>query len=152
VQRDLAGLAALARAANMAVALQNVPGEVGGAIWDTRLLIRGLDARLVGYDFDAGYAVEETGRSGAALRLALPRIKMVTARDFYWNKEGGSWKRVACPLGEGMVDWPALFGALARVRFTGPVSVTVDYQPGDLLEAIRRDVAFVRNQLKAAYG
>jgi len=153
VQRDLAGLAALARAANMTVLIQNVAGEVGGAIWDTHMLIRGMDPRIIGYDYDAGYAVEQAGPGWeTAFRLALPRIRMVTARDFYWTKEGRAWKRVACPLGEGMVDWPKLFASLARARFTGPVSVTVDYQPADGPAAIRRDVAFLRKQVEAAYG
>jgi sugar phosphate isomerase/epimerase len=153
VQRDLSGLGALARAAGMAVAIQNVPGDVGGAVWDTYMLIRAMDPHSVGYDFDAGYAVAESGSGfDVALRLALPRIKMVTARDFYWTKEGGAWKRVACPLGDGMVDWPRLFTALAGVRFAGPASVTVDYRPSDPPAAIRRDVAFLRKQVAAAYG
>lgn len=153
VQRDVAQLAALARAVNMAVAVQNVPGEVGGAIWDMWMVIRGMDGRTVGLDYDAGYAVAESGAGwDVALRLALPRIKMVTARDFYWSKEGGAWKRVACPLGEGMVEWPKVFAGLARARFLGPVSVAVDYQPADTISAVKRDVAFVRKQVEAAYG
>jgi L-ribulose-5-phosphate 3-epimerase len=153
VQRDIAQLAALARAVNMAVAIQNVAGEVGGAIWDTWMILRGMDARTVGFDFDAGYAVAESGPdSDVALRLALPRLKMVTARDFYWSKDGGAWKRVPCPLGEGMVDWPKLCSALMRARFYGPISVTVDYHPGDAVGAVKRDVAFLRKQLEAAYG
>ncbi len=153
VQRDMGSLAALARMANMAVAIPNVPGEVGGSIWDTYIMIRGMDARTIGYDYDAGYAAEAGGLSSdVALRLALPRIKMVTARDFYWTKESGAWKRVACPLGEGMVDWPTLFKTLAAARFAGPVSVTVDYQPADDLAAVRHDVAFLRKQVAAAYA
>jgi sugar phosphate isomerase/epimerase len=155
VQRDIAGLAALARAVNMEMALQNVAGEnVGQSVWDTSLLIRGMDPRTVGYDFDAGYAAAEGGVGGwlVALRLALPRLKMVTVRDFYWSKEGGTWKPVPCPLGEGMVDWTKLFAALAGARFNGPISVTVDYHPKDDLGAIRHDVAFIRKQVHAAYG
>jgi len=153
VQRDLSQLAALARAVNMAVAIQNVPGEFGGAIWDSWLLLRGTDPRTVGYDFDAGYAFEASGPGAdLALRLALPRIKMVTARDFFWTREGSAWKRTACPLGEGMVDWPKLFAALARARFTGPISLTLDYRPADRIAAVKRDVAFLRKQLEAAYG
>ena len=155
VQRDIAGLASLARAVNMGMALQNVAGEnVGQSVWDTSLLIRGMDPRTVGYDFDAGYAAAEGGVGGwqVALRLAAPRLKMVTARDFYWSKEGGSWKPVPCPLGEGMVDWTKLFAGLAQARFTGPVSVTVDYHPKNDLAAIRHDVDFIRRQVHTAYG
>ena len=37
-------------------------------------------------------------------------------------------KRTACPLGEGLVDWGKLFEALARARFTGPISLPVSYR------------------------
>jgi sugar phosphate isomerase/epimerase len=152
VQRDLAQLVSLARAVNMAVCVQNVPGEVGGSVWDTWLLLRATDPRNAGFDFDAGYAAADGPDGEIALRLALPRLKMVTARDFNWSKEGGAWKRVACPLGEGIVDWVNLFAALARVHFLGPITVTADYNPTDRIGAVKRDVAFLRKKMEAAYG
>jgi len=155
VQRDIGGLASLARAANMAVAIQNVAGDyVGAAVWDIHLMIRGMDPRTVGYDFDVGSAVAEGGAGGwqVAERLALPRLKMVTVRDFVWSKDGGTWKATPCPLGEGMVEWSKFFAALAAVRFTGPISVQPDYQSKDQVAAIRRDVEFVKKQVSAAYA
>lgn len=155
VQRDIAGLASLARAVNMAIAIRNVAGDsVGASVWDTHMLIRGMDPRTVGYAFDVGDAIAEGGAGGweTALRLALPRIKMVVARDFVWAKAGAAWKRTPCPLGEGMVDWGKLFAALARVRFTGPISMPVDYEPKDEVSAIRHDVEFLRKHVAAAYG
>jgi L-ribulose-5-phosphate 3-epimerase len=156
VQRDMAQLAAIARAVNMAVAIQNVAGEnVGAAIWDTNMLIRGLDPHNIGYDFDIGDAVAEGGVGGwsVALRLALPRIKMVTVRDFVWSKgANGVWTPTPCPLGDGMVEWPKLFTALAHARFAGPISLPVDYHPKDELAAVRRDIDFVRKQVAAAYA
>lgn len=155
VQRDIGGLASLARAANMAVAIQNVAGDyVGAAVWDIHLMIRGMDPRTVGYDFDVGSAVAEAGAGGwqVAERLALPRLKMVTVRDFVWSKDGGTWKATPCPLGEGMVEWSKFFAALAAVRFTGPISVQPDYQSKDQVAAIRRDVEFVKKQVSAAYA
>lgn len=155
VQRDVAQLAAIARAVNMTVAIQNVAGEnVGAAIWDMNAILRGLDPRTAGYDFDIGNAVAEGGAGGwqIALRLALPRIKMVTVRDFVWKKEGAAWRPVPCPLGEGMVEWPKLFTELARVHFTGPISLPVDYHPDNDIAAIGHDVQFIRKQIAAAYA
>jgi len=156
VQRDIGGLAALAHAANMAVAIQNVAGDnVGASIWDIHMMIRGMDVRTVGYDFDIGSAVAEGGVGGwqVAQRLTLPRLKMVTVRDFVWSKDAaGTWKVAPCPLGEGMVQWPKFFAALAGARFAGPISVQPDYQPKDELSAIRRDVEFVKKQVSAAYA
>ncbi len=156
VQRDINGLAALGRAVNMSVAVQNVAGEnVGASLWDLNLVLRGLDPNVVGYDFDIGYATAEGGVGGwtVALRMARPRLKMVTVRDFSWQKDaGGGWKSIPCPLGEGMVDFPKFFATLARSRFVGPVSVQPDYPSKDELTAIRHDIDFVRKQVKAAYG
>jgi sugar phosphate isomerase/epimerase len=155
-QGEIVGLAALARAAAMAMGLRNVAGDnVGSAVWDTNLIIRGLDPQSVGYDFDPGSATAAGGVDGwwVALRLALPRLKMVTLNDFNWTKDtGGAWKATPCPLGEGMVDWSRFFATLARVKFTGPLSLEMGYRPAKELEAIHHDLEFVRKQVAAAYG
>ena len=152
----VAGLTALARATAMTMGLRNVAGDnVGSAIWDTNQIIRGLDPQSVGYDFDPGSAAAAGGVDGwwVALRLALPRLKMATLNDFTWSKDAsGAWKATACPLGEGMVDWSRFFGMLARVKFTGPLSIEMGYRPAKEVEAIRRDLEFVRKQVAAAYG
>src|SRR5271157_4246054 len=55
VQGEIAGLASAGRAAGMAMGLRNVAGDnVGAAVWDTNLIIRGMDPQSVGYDFDPG--------------------------------------------------------------------------------------------------
>jgi sugar phosphate isomerase/epimerase len=156
VQRQIAGLAQLARATNMAMGIHNfVDGAEGAAVPDIARVIRPIDPHLVGYCFDAGYATAQGGPNGfaAALELALPRLKMVAVRDFEWDREGGGVPRmVACPLGEGVVDWPKFFAALAKARFAGPVSLHIDYQPKAKTAAIRKDLAFLRQQIDAAYS
>jgi L-ribulose-5-phosphate 3-epimerase len=155
VQRDIMGLAAIARATGISVGIHNATADyVGGAVWDTNMIIRGIEPRWMGYDFDPGYASAQGGADGFAtvLRMALPRLKMLTARDCYWNKEGSAWKLVECPLGEGMVDWTQLFAALVRAKFNGPISVQPGYPMKDELKAIRADVAFLKKHLAATYG
>src|ERR1017187_6644298 len=156
VQRQIAGLAQLARATNMAMGIHNfVDGVEGAAVPDIARVIRPFDPHLVGYCFDAGFATAQGGSNGfaAALELALPRLKMVAVRDFKWDREGGGPPKMApCPLGEGVVDWPKLFAALAKARFVGPVSMHIDYQPKAKTAAIRKDLAFLRQQIDAAYG
>ena len=155
VQRDLMGFASMASQTNMAIALHNGGGGVfGAALWDTQMLIRGLDQRLVGYDFDIGYATAHGGPEAAAsaLRMALPRLKAVTVRDCYWNKTGGGWKLTQCPLGEGMVDWPPFFAALAGARFTGPMLLAQEHGGESEVEPIRKDLAFLKKGLAGVYG
>ena len=155
VQGEIAGLAAIGRASAMAMGLRNIAGDnVGSAIWDTNLIIRSLDPQSVGYAFDPGSAAAAGGMDGwwVALRLALPRLKMVTLNDFNWTKDTGvAWKAVPCPLGEGMVDWSRFFATLARAKFTGPLSIEMAYRPAKEVEAIGRDLEFVRKQVAAAY-
>jgi sugar phosphate isomerase/epimerase len=154
-QRDIAGLAAIARAVNIQVGIHNAtPDYVGGAVWDLNMIIRGMEARLMGYDFDLGYASAQGGPAGfqTLARMVMPRLKMVTARDCYWSKDGGEWKLVECPLGEGMVDWPGFFAAAAKAKFTGPISLQLGYSPKDEVSAIKKDLAFLKKQIAAAYS
>jgi sugar phosphate isomerase/epimerase len=127
--RELAPFAAYARAANMVLGLPYPAAQS---------VIRNFDEQLVGYDFDT---------SEGAVEAALPRLRMIRLRDV--RKQGD--RLAPCPLGEGVVDWGALFAALARARFSGPLTLLLDYQPADRLEAIRRDLEFARKHLIAAY-
>jgi len=149
----------LARATNMAMGIHNFVdfdhSPEGAAVADIARVIRPIDPHLVGYCFDPGYATAQGGSNGfaAALELALPRLKMVAVRDFKWDRETGSVPRILpCPLGEGVVDWPKFFAALAKAHFAGPVSLHIDYQPKSKTAAIRKDLAFLRQQIDTAYS
>jgi sugar phosphate isomerase/epimerase len=155
VKRDIIGLGSLGRAYGMSMGLQNESGGyVGESVWDTRTMIADLDPHWVGYCFDPCHATAEGARSGwnIALRLALPRLKMVAVRDFYWAKDGGKWTMRMCPLGEGMVEWPTIFSALAQARFTGPLTLHLDYNLNDDPGAIGRDLEYIKKQIATAYG
>ena len=77
---------------------------------------------------------------------------MAAFKDFYWEKVKGKWVGTACPLGQGMVNYPKVFSLLAAARFSGPFSVHQEYKPADRMEAARTDLEFVRKHLQAAYG
>jgi sugar phosphate isomerase/epimerase len=86
------------------------------------------------------------------MRLALPRLKMVALKDFYWEKSKGKWKMKMCPMGEGMVEWAKVFSMLAAARFNGPISLHLEYDPADEMAAIARDFEFAKKQITTAYG
>ena len=155
VRRDVAGLVAMGRAYGMAAGFHNHSGNyVGEAVWDTRAIIGDMDPQWIGYYFDPCHATAEGGEAGwnIAMRLALPRIKMVALKDFHWEKVNGKWTMQMCPIGEGMVRWPEVFALLASARFLGPLSLHLEYEPADKFAAIARDLAFVKKQVAAAYG
>ena len=140
--RQVAGLAVAGRASSMAMAIPNRPGP-GGSVAEIEAVIRAIDRRWVGYDFDPAAASAQGGADAmaAAFRLAQPRLKCVTARD----AAAGQLK--PCPLGEGIVDWPRLADLVKQAKFTGPISLRIEYQPKDELQAIRRDLEFLKKRL-----
>jgi len=155
VRGDLMGLIAYGQRAGMTAMFPNrAGGYVGEALWDAQSVIGDMDPAWVGYYFDPSQATAEGGAAGweIALRLALPRLRAVALQDFTWVKSGNAWKMQMCPLGEGMVDWVAFFQILAEARFTGPVSIHMEYHPQDELGAMTKDLQFVRKRVKDAWG
>jgi L-ribulose-5-phosphate 3-epimerase len=159
----LRGLAALAARHGVELGYHNHAGYIGGPVWDVARVMDALDPRSAGYYFDVRHAVAEGGDAGwrSALLYAAPRLKMVAIKDFFWEKTGGAWKQRNCPLGQGMVDWPAFFAILAGAGFQGPVSLHLEYdiaggtpaaQQENTLRAAARDLAFLKGHLGSAYG
>jgi sugar phosphate isomerase/epimerase len=158
VRRQMAGLAALGRAAGISMALHNQAGDwVGAEIREWDAMIQGMDPRSVGFDFDIAGATATAAAAGipdgawSALGMALPRLKAVTAADLKWVTSGGDRKLAPCALGEGVVDFGRLAAALAKANFQGPISLHVDYEPAGDVSAIQRDLEFLRKIIDAAY-
>jgi L-ribulose-5-phosphate 3-epimerase len=161
--RQLRGLADLSRRHGMRLGYHNHAGYIGGPVWDFAPFIEPLDASTVGYYFDVRHAVVEGGDGGwrTAFDLVSPRLSMISLKDFFWEKTGGSWQQRHCPMGEGMVDWKRFFGMLAKARFHGPVSLHFEYeiagdtpaaQEKNTLAAAERDFAFVKARIVEAYS
>lgn len=153
-RRRLDGLLALGRQFGVAAGLHNHSGAyVGCAVWDYRELLAGTDPKEAGYYFDPGHAVIEGGLYNwrVSLDIVLGRMKMSAIKDFEWEKRNGRWQVAWRPLGQGMVKWEEIFRAYARAGFTGPLSLHLEYPGGEQLEAIARDLAFLRRQVEKAY-
>lgn len=155
VRKAASGLVALSQEYGVAAGFHNHSGDyVGSSVWDTREIIEGMDPKVIGYYFDPAHATIEGGLAGwrISLNLVAPRLKMVALKDFYWEKDSsGKWTVRWCPMGEGMVNWPVVFQSLAAARFTGPLTLHVEYEPADELAAIARDYAFIRKMVSAAW-
>ena len=151
-----AGLAALCREYGIVAGFHNHSGDhIGSAVWDIRYIIHDLDPKWIGYYYDPAHATIEGGLAGWRIsqNMAEKRMKMVALKDFYWAKDkAGKWKLTWCPMGEGMVNWAEVFKSFAAARFTGPLSLHVEYDPADELAAIAKDLAFIKKQVAEAYG
>ena len=119
--RDLAGLAELAKKNGVTIGIHNHQGNVGSALWEIAPYIDKLDAQAIGYYFDPRHALMEGGGVGwkAATLLALPRMKMISVKDAFWEKGPKGWAAQHCPMGEGMVDWPWFATTIAALFVRG---------------------------------
>jgi L-ribulose-5-phosphate 3-epimerase len=160
---QLKGLADLSKRHGMRLGYHNHAGYIGGPVWDFAPFIEALDPATAGYYFDVRHAVVEGGDGGwrTAFDLVSPRLSMISLKDFFWEKSGGTWRQRNCPMGEGMVDWKRYFAMLANARFHGPVSLHVEYEVAgttpaaeqeNMLAAAARDFAFVKARMTEAYS
>lgn len=157
----LAGLAAMARDCGIQLGFHNHAAYIGAALWDIAPAIDRLDPQWAGYYFDPRHAVAEGGGGAwkAATHLVLPRLKMIALKDCFWHKTAKGWELENCPLGEGMVDWAWMGSAVRTAKFSGPISIHLEYDiPGATpaertqrtIEAARRDLAVARKHFASA--
>lgn len=164
VKADSESLAAIAAHAGITGGFHNHSGTyVGSALWDHWWILRDTDPQHIGFYFDPCHATIEGGSAGwkIGFHRLRSRLKMVACKDFRWVRKNGGWKPQMCPLGQGMVDYPAFFQALAASGFSGPISLHVEYPIEGAseaqrrereLQAIERDFGYLRSQFHAAFG
>jgi len=152
--RALEGLAAIARDCGIQLGFHNHTAYVGAALWDIAPAMDRLDPRWAGYYFDPRHAVAEGGGGAwkSAAHLVLPRLKMMSLKDFFWERTAKGWRIRDCPLGEGAVDWAWIGGTVREARFAGPISLHFEYPVEEngghstrhMLRAAERDLAVAR--------
>lgn len=153
-RRDITGLAMLGRRCSMETMIPNRAGAYAGhSVAEAQSLIAEMDPRWTGFYFDIAAAMADAGAEQfpAAIKAALPRAKAIAVSDFR-PKQGNPGAIDPCPLGEGTVDWAKAFSILAEARFTGPISIHMDYTPKDAPNAARNDLEFVRKRVEQAYA
>jgi sugar phosphate isomerase/epimerase len=116
------------------------------------------------------HATIEGGMEGwrIAANLVMPRMKMMAAKDFYWQKtDTRGWRETNCPLGEGMRHYKDFLRMAAEAGFHGPISLHVEYaipgvsddqgialsreKDGEVMAAAQRELDTLRSLLREAY-
>lgn len=120
-------------------------GRFGAGLWDLYQVLRDFDPADAGVAFDIRHATVEGGQSWPTeFRLLRPWFGMVYCKDFVWEKANPRPKNV--PLGTGQVDYPRFLRTLHSSRYTGPISLHMEYKDHrdpslleESIEAIRLD-------------
>jgi sugar phosphate isomerase/epimerase len=110
-------------------AYQNHAGvKVGGPVWDLWYLLKDLDPRWLGCQYDVRHATVEGGNSWVlGFKLISAYIKTTVIKDFRWIRSEGRWLAETCPLGEGMVDFKKYFALVKKTNIDGPISMHFEY-------------------------
>jgi sugar phosphate isomerase/epimerase len=142
-------------------------GLVGASIWDLHEIMRDLDPKAIGINYDIGHATIEGGLGGwiASLRIAGRHLRGIAVKDFVWAKDAkGEWKDKWRPIGEGMVKLDQFFGLVQATDFDGPVQVHYEYPLGganggartitipkeEVFAAMKKDLVRTRASMAAA--
>lgn len=130
IKTDMVKLASLNAKYGIRGEYQNHAGNFfGSAVWDLWYVIKDLDPRYMGVQYDVRHAVIEGGGCWSNGFNALKdHIGSADIKDGGWQrKDDGSYAAGSCPLGEGMVDFPRYLTMLKDAGFTGPVSLHYEY-------------------------
>lgn len=163
-------LVGLAQHYGIQVGFHNHSGYVGAPVWDIMRVMDTLDPKWAGYYFDLLHATAEGGVAGWKIdaNLVMPRMKIMSAKDFYWKKTGEhTWRLESCPLGEGMCHWTAFLKTVAQANYHGPITLHMEYSiPGvsgnqgialsrakvpQVMAAAKRDLDLLKSLLREAY-
>jgi sugar phosphate isomerase/epimerase len=130
----VAGLAKLNEKYKMSAMYHTHSGlrQIGAPIWDLWYVLKDLDPRWVGINYDVGHATVEGGFGGwiDSARLIRQYMRGVALKDFKWGVNSrGVWAPQWCAAGEGMVNFAGFFEILKTQKFSGPVQLHFEY-PG----------------------
>lgn len=123
-------------------AYQNHAGSqrMSASIWDLWFLLKDLDSRWIGCQYDTRHSQLEGGSWWpVGLRLLNSHIKITVIKDYKWIQDGNQRKVQNCPIGEGIVDFPTYFELVKEHNITGPISLHFPYPfLGDIDESNKR--------------
>jgi len=129
IKVQMAGLALLNEKYKIHGAYQNHAGSNFGApVWDLWTVIRDMDPRWTGCQYDVRHATVEGNRSWPlGMNLLKDHIHCMVIKDFKWGEKDAKAIEVNVPIGEGIVDFPAYFGLVKELGIQGPITLHLEY-------------------------
>jgi sugar phosphate isomerase/epimerase len=132
-RRTLARLAEANERLGLVGDYQNHAGEgyLGASLWDLWYVIRDLDPRWIGCQFDLRHAVVEGGSAWPVdFRRVEERTHTLVVKDFRWKTGPQGLKAEDCPLGQGVTPFRRFFASCLPRTFTGPITLHLEYELG----------------------
>ena len=112
---------------------QNHSGlHVGAPVWDLYELVKDVDPKYLGVQYDIRHAQTEGGYSWLlGMKRVEPWIRTICIKDFVWGKDAkGTWHHQNVMLGEGMVSFDDFLKEYASLKIEAPISIHYEYDLG----------------------
>jgi len=143
---------------------QNHSGlNVGSPVWDLYELVKDVNPKHLGIQYDIRHATVEGGYSWKlGMKRIEPWIRTLCIKDFIWEKnEKGEWKHKNVMLGEGMVNFNEFLKEYATLNVEAPISIHYEYdlggaehgkkeinmEPEKIYSFMKKDLDWLRNRL-----
>lgn len=138
---------------NIHGAYQNHAGSnrVSASIWDLWVLLKDLDPKWIGCQYDTRHSQLEGGSWWPiGLQLIHPFIKTTVVKDFKWIEENKKRKVQNCPIGTGEVDFKSYFEWANKLNIKGPISLHFPYTFVENMDKLSKAEKFnsIRNFMK----
>lgn len=117
---------------NISGGYQNHYGtSVGAAVWDIWLLIKDLNPKWLGCQYDIRHAVVEGMNSWKlGLNLLQSNIQSLGFKDFTYAKKETGWGVENTPIGNGVIDFKGYIKLLNEMGIAAPVTLHAEYDLG----------------------
>lgn len=111
---------------NLQAAYQNHAGlKVGASVWDLYEMIKDVDPKFAGVQYDIRHATVEGANSWPlGLELIHKHINTLVIKDVKWVDN----KLQNVPLGEGMVNFKAFFQKVKELNIHVPITLHLEYE------------------------
>lgn len=151
LKKTMAALAKLNEQYQIHGAYQNHAGDrVGGPVWDIWELVKELDHKWIGCQYDIRHAtVEGANAWPLAFDLLKNHIKITAIKDFKWDQTNNELKIINVPLGQGVTDFDRYFQLYKKYNITGPISLHYEYPLGGADHG-ERELTISEPELRAA--
>jgi len=156
-KRSFAALAAIGERCGIKAAYQNHstwgPAIFGGVVWDIYEIIRDLDPRWIGIEYDPMHACFETYESWRhGFDLVSPWVSSIDLKDFHYRpapKNPKKMEKVMVAAGEGIVPWKEV---ARRVAANGVdplyiVHFEYDFDKSDLPKTVKSELDAFRSAI-----
>lgn len=134
LKKTMESLAALNQKIGIVGGYQNhyawKPELLGGPLWDLHYVLKDIDPRVLGSQFDVRHAIAESPSSWSnGLRLIAPWINSICLKDFDFKDERGKLPMPRqVPAGEGLVPWQQYIDLLKELRVDVPATIHLEWE------------------------